>query len=591
MGLDLLRDATIGQVVNYLSNGRLLPYPDQRPGYVVPKRFLNASLHQNSKEVGSDAVTLCGEDSEKKRRAGSNTPARLSGVDGVTFAATTPSPAELERASTPATLTTPGDPDKQTLEDAIPDPYLIDWEENDPDNPQNWSFRKRAFVAFEISLLTFSVYIGSAIYTPSIPGLMQDFHVSLTKATLGLTLYVLAYGIGPMFLTPLQELPVLGRNPVYMATLFLFAVLQVPIITAKNISTVLAMRFLTGLFGSPALATGGASMTDIFPTEQHPYVIGVWALGAVAGPITGPVIGGFAAQAETWRWPILELLWISGFSLAFLCLLLPETHGPTILLRRAKRLRALTGNPELRTATERAEQSASVGKVVYETLVLPLVISMEPVMLFANVYLGFVYAVFYLWFEAFPLVFIGVYGFNQGLSGLPFLGFLVSGIITYTVYCLYQMYHIAPRTARAAAVNKELPPEVKLEIGLMASILIPTSVLIFGFASKASIPWIVPIIGAALYLPGIYLIFQSIIMFLTTAYPNHGAPVLAANDLFRSSIASVFPLFGRAFFQNLGLGPGSAVLAGISFFLTGVYWLLLRYAHLLRKRSKYALRD
>ncbi|KAJ7236417.1 major facilitator superfamily domain-containing protein [Mycena haematopus] len=587
MGLDLLRDATIGQIVNYISSGRLLPYRDQRPGYVIPTRFLNASLEQKPKEVGSDAITLCDEDSEQKRRCGTATPATL------TSGASTPSPAELERALTPATLATPGDLEKNPPkdDDALADPYLIDWEENDPDNPENWSFKKRAFVAFEISLLTFSVYIGSAIYTSSIPGLMQEFQVSLTMATLGLSLYVLGYGIGPMFLTPLQELPLLGRNPVYMATLFLFAVLQVPIITAKNIHTVLAMRFLTGLFGSPALATGGASMTDIFPTSQHPYVIGIWALGATAGPITGPVIGGFAAQAETWRWPILELLWISGFSLAFLGLLLPETHGPTILLRRAERLRALTGNLQLRTATERADESATVGKVVYDTFVLPFVLSMEPVLLFANVYLGFIYAVFYLWFEAFPLVFGDVYHFNEGLSGLPFLGFLVSGTLTYTVYCLYQMYHIAPRTARAAAANKEVPPEIKLEIGLMASIFIPTSVLIFGFASKASIPWIVPVIGAALYLPGIYLIFQSIIMYVTTAYPDHGAPVLAANDLFRSSIASVFPLFGRAFFRNLGLGPGSAVLAGISFFLTGVYWLLLRYAHMLRKRSKYALRD
>jgi DHA1 family multidrug resistance protein-like MFS transporter len=52
---------------------------------------------------------------------------------------------------------------------------------------------------------------------------------------------------------------------------------------------------------------------------------------------------------------------------------------------------------------------------------------------------------------------------------------------------------------------------------------------------------IVPIIGAALYLPGLYLIFQSIVVYLTTAYPDYGAPVLAANALFRSSIACVFP--------------------------------------------------
>jgi hypothetical protein len=115
-------------------------------------------------------------------------------------------------------------------------------------------------------------------------------------------------------------------------------------------------------------------------------------------------------------------------------------------------------------------------------------------------------AIFYLWFEAFPIVFNGIYHFNEGVSGLPFLGFLVSGGITvsffssdiwprlsdnlqYTVYCLYQKYHMAPRVARAAAANSEAAPEIRLEIGLMASIFIPTSVLIFGFGSKATIHW------------------------------------------------------------------------------------------------------
>ncbi|KAJ7777149.1 major facilitator superfamily domain-containing protein [Mycena metata] len=555
MGLDLIRDSTLGQIVNYLSSGRILPYPDQIPGYTVPKRFLTLDAQEKGAQL-SEAV-----------------------------------PSKLKRECSLATLTAPPVQGNGKLEggEDVYDPFLVDWEENDPDNPQNWSFRKRCFVGFSIALLTFSVYIGSAIYTSCIPGLMEHFNVSLVRATLGLTLYVLAYGIGPMFLTPLQELPLLGRNPVYMTTLFLFVVLQIPIITAKNMNTVLALRFLTGLLGSPALATGGASMGDVFPVSAHPYAIGVWALGAVAGPITGPVIGGFAAQAESWRWPILELLWIGGFTLMFLLLLLPESYGPTILLRRARRLRKLTGNPELKTATERAGKARTVNGQIYDALVQPLILSIEPVVLFCNVYIGFVYAMFYLWFEAFPLVFNDIYHFNEGLEGLPFLGFLVSGTITYALYCWYQMKHIEPRTARAAADGKELAPEVKLELGLIASITIPTSVLIFGFASKASISWIVPVIGAALYLPGIYLVFQSVINYLTTAYPDHGAPILAANALFRSAIASVFPLFGRAFFHNLGLGPGSALLAGLAFLLMVVYGVLLKYAHVLRKRSKYAI--
>jgi MFS family permease len=59
-----------------------------------------------------------------------------------------------------------------------------------------------------------------------------------------------------MFLSPLQELPALGRNPVYIGSLFIFVLFQLPIVIAKNFSTVLAFRFLTGFFGSPALATG-----------------------------------------------------------------------------------------------------------------------------------------------------------------------------------------------------------------------------------------------------------------------------------------------------------------------------------------------
>lgn len=48
-------------------------------------------------------------------------------------------------------------------------------------------------------------------------------------------------------------------------------------------------------------------------------------------------------------------------------------------------------------------------------------------------------------------------------------------------------------------------------------------------------------IGAALYLPGIFLAFQSILLYISMGYPKHAAAILAGNDLYRSSFASVFP--------------------------------------------------
>lgn len=58
-------------------------------------------------------------------------------------------------------------------------------------NPFNWSLAKRCFVTGLIALLTVSIYIGSAIYSPGIPDVMIAFGISQTAATLGLTLFIL----------------------------------------------------------------------------------------------------------------------------------------------------------------------------------------------------------------------------------------------------------------------------------------------------------------------------------------------------------------------------------------------------------------
>ena len=102
---------------------------------------------------------------------------------------------------------------------------------------------------------------------------MEAFDVSLTKATLGLTLYVLGKIMRSRYvrraltchrlisvrswshvsLTASRITPAIGLNPVYIGSLFIFVLFQLPIVLAKNSSTVLAFRFLTGFFGSPAL--------------------------------------------------------------------------------------------------------------------------------------------------------------------------------------------------------------------------------------------------------------------------------------------------------------------------------------------------
>jgi DHA1 family multidrug resistance protein-like MFS transporter len=147
--------------------------------------------------------------------------------------------------------------------------YLL----NLPQNPMNWSTPKKFLVTFLICQLTFSVYIGSAIYSAGTQGVMERFGVGQVAATLGLTLFVAGYGLGPMVFAPMSEIPQIGRNPIYIGTLVVFVCFQFAVIYAKNFGMLLAFRFLTGLFGSPVLATGGASLSDMYkPQKRGKYI-------------------------------------------------------------------------------------------------------------------------------------------------------------------------------------------------------------------------------------------------------------------------------------------------------------------------------
>lgn len=144
----------------------------------------------------------------------------------------------------------------------------------------------------------------------------------------------------------------IGRSPTYVLTLFVFVFFNFGVIYAKNFGMLLAFRFLTGFVGSPALATGGASMGDIWSPKVRDYMIGVWGMFAISAPVLGPMLGGFAAAAKGWTWTIWQLMWVSGFAFVLLFFGLPETFAPNILARRARRVRRITGNSQYMSESE-----------------------------------------------------------------------------------------------------------------------------------------------------------------------------------------------------------------------------------------------
>ena len=195
-----------------------------------------------------------------------------------------------------------------------------------------------------------------------------------------------------MIWAPLSEIPQIGRNPIYIGTLIVFVALQLPVIFAKNFGMLLAFRFLTGFIGCTVLATCGACRSDMYRPQKRAYAIAIWGISAVSGPVLGPLIGGFAAQYESWQWTIWELMWLSGFTLVLLIFFLLETSSSNILYRRARRLRVLTGNEKLTCEPELAAEKMTGKDIAMIALVRPFTLNFtEPMVFLLNLYIALVY--------------------------------------------------------------------------------------------------------------------------------------------------------------------------------------------------------
>ena len=249
-------------------------------------------------------------------------------------------------------------------------------------NPLNWPRTKKVFVCIQIFPLDTFIYLGSSIYSPGIDDIVKEFGVSQVFATLGTSLSLLGYAIGPMLWSPMSKVPWIGRNTIYIVTLAAFLLLKLPIVLASNIETILVFRFLTAFAGSPAQATGGATISDMYIPRDRSYGLGLWELSTWIGPTLGPLVGGFATQAKGWRWTIGELIWVNGAMLVLSFFFFPETSASNILYRRAKRLRQEAGIGSIRAESELESLHFSKKDVAYKTLVRPFVLCFqEPIYL------------------------------------------------------------------------------------------------------------------------------------------------------------------------------------------------------------------
>ncbi|KAK9370950.1 major facilitator superfamily domain-containing protein [Lipomyces kononenkoae] len=459
------------------------------------------------------------------------------------------------------------------LEKGIEDIEYVTFKIGDPENPMNWNTTFKWFITMLVSVLVIAVAFGSSCVTGGLGLIEEKYNVSLEVSILTCSVMVIGFAVGPLAWSPLSEQ--YGRRPIYVFSLFLYTIFNIPCALSPNIGGLLACRFLCGVFASSGLVLAGGTIADIWPMAHRGNAIAYFAAAPYAGPVFGPLICGWI-NVGSHR---LDLIfWVNmAFSGAMFIAIsaIPETYAPVILKRRAAKLRKETGNSNIMTEQERLK--APLSEIIRTVLVRPILLIMtEPVLDLMNTYIILIYSLLYAFFFAYPVIFQELYGYNDGMIGLMFIPILIGAMLALVTTPLLEKLY-------TKTISRRRPtPEDRLIGSMIGAPFVPIALFILGATSYKHIIWVGPSSAGLAFGYGMVLIYFSVNNYIIDSYEKCAASALAAKVFTRSAGGAAFPLFTTQMYQNLGLQWASWLLAFISLAMVTIPFGFYRYGSHLR---------
>lgn len=462
---------------------------------------------------------------------------------------------------------------------------IVEFIENDDKNPKNLSNLTKWVYTFVLGVICFVVALGSAIVTGDLERPRDYLGVSEEVIILSsVTMFVLGFGLGPCIFAPLSE--EIGRKAVYTSTLFVALVFIVPCALAKNIETLLICRLIDGIAFSAPMTLIGGSLADIWHADQRGQAMAVFSAAPFLGPVMGPIFGGLLADnSSTWRWTYWTFLIIASFFYIVSIVVIPETHANTILKKRSKYLRKLTGDDSYSTLSELKVRS--LAQIAEESCLRPFILLKELIVTLITLYMSVIYGLLYMFFFAFPIVYMEGKGWSASKTGIMFIPIGV-GVVFSTVVAPFinKDYN---RRAKVYIDRGEFPPaELRLIPMMIGCWFIPCGLFAFAWSSYPSVSWAGPCFSGFAVGFGFCTLYNPANNYLVDSYQHYAASALAAKTFVRSIWGACVPLFTIQMYHKLGYEWASTLMAFIALACCGIPFLFYVYGARIRSYSKYA---
>ncbi|KAH2307785.1 hypothetical protein LV164_004343 [Aspergillus fumigatus] len=403
-------------------------------------------------------------------------------------------------------------------------PTLIGLEaQNAPKNPVNFcrlgewicSLAYKGCLVKEVShsprrldiCIAFNSALGSSLPSGASSEIVSAFDLDKDHVPLVLlnSVYLAGFAVGPLVFGPLSEY--LGRQPVLIGTYIGYTIFTTACALAPTYASLPAFRSLCGIHAAAPKAVLGGLYSDIY--DEHgerrnsygflhahentraaaqPHYIGLRGAVVMAAGISGRV-------GDSWR----------------------------------------------------GRNSVSMARIFGRPFAI---VVQEPILLFTSLYLALVYDVLYLFFQAYPIVFQGLYGMSVSAGALAFISMIIGSIVTFFIFMCYSSYH---NKALAAGQTWATVEEFRrLPLACLGGPAMVVSLFWLGWASFSVVNPIVPMVAGFFFAIG-FLFFIAMLNYLTDAYQQNSASAQAAASTIHSITACSLPLATKSMYGNLGI--------------------------------------
>jgi EmrB/QacA subfamily drug resistance transporter len=185
--------------------------------------------------------------------------------------------------------------------------------------------RWQALLVLAFSLLV--VTVGNTILNVALPTIQEELDASSSELQWIVDGYLLVFAglllaagtLGDRF----------GRRRALTAGLVVFGLGSVLAALSETSTALIASRALMGAGAAGIMPTTLSVLTNIFPAEERPKAIAVWAAVAGMGIAVGPIAGGWLIEHADWSAIFLLNLPAVAACLAGARLLVPESRDPS----------------------------------------------------------------------------------------------------------------------------------------------------------------------------------------------------------------------------------------------------------------------